>query len=285
MLRPLAVAAVLATAAAQLQEKKLCTATGLIFSEFYGKVYTDVVRNNNNEVFVYNPTDKTLMAKSNGECLEAQPFPPHPYLGYGALATAPCIPSKPMQQWTIQNDRVFIAEPPSHSLPAYCIDAHSIFQPGGNVGVGPCDFDKVTTATVLDCNVAKTKYVALKTLTTGKRLSEFYSGLYANAPANNYNEIFVWDQPNKMFKVATSGQCLDAFRDPKKMYHVHMWDCDVNNSNQKWNYNPSTKTLEHATHVGQCLHADPTYGDFRAQIMACTPNNPLQQWTIGPLVA
>ncbi|KDO26740.1 hypothetical protein SPRG_20538 [Saprolegnia parasitica CBS 223.65] len=283
MLRPLTIAAVLATATAQLQEKRLCTATGLIVSEFYGNLYADVVRSNSNEVFAYNPTDKTLMATSNGECLEAQPFPPRPYLGYGALRTAPCYPSKPMQQWTLQNDRVYIAE--SKSLPAYCIDAHSIFQPGGNVGVGPCDFEKVTSATLLDCTVAKTKYVALKTLTTGKRLSEYYNSLYANVPANNLNEIFVWDKPNKMFKVATSGKCLDAYRDPKKMYHMHMWDCDVANPNQKWNYDPSTKTLEHATHVGMCLHADPTYYDFRAQIMPCTANNPLQQWTIGPLLA
>ncbi|EQC30926.1 hypothetical protein SDRG_11405 [Saprolegnia diclina VS20] len=262
MLRPLTFAALLALVTAQLQEKKLCTATGLIVSEYYGRIFTDLFRHSNNERFLYNATAKSLMTKSNGQCLEAQPLPPHPYFAYGLLKTAPCDISKQMQQWTIENDRVFIAE--STSLPAYCLEAHSIFQPGSDAGVAPCDFGKVTTTTMVDCATVKTTFVAIKTLKSGNRLSEYYSNLYVNAPANNFNELFTWDQANKMLKVASNNQCLDAYKDSADgKFKLH-----------------TTKTLEHATHAGQCLDADPTYADRHAQMWACTPNNVNQQWSI-----
>ncbi|KDO26741.1 hypothetical protein SPRG_20539 [Saprolegnia parasitica CBS 223.65] len=278
MLRPLTVAAVVATAVAQLQEKKFCSVTGLIVSEYYGRIYTDVVRSNSNEVFVYNATAKTLMAKSNGQCLEVYAYPPHPYLGYGSLSTLPCDASKALQQWSLENDRVYIAK--SKYLPAYCMESHNAFRPGSTAGVGPCDFSEVAADTVVDCATVKDKYITIKTLKTGNRLSEYYTGLYANAPANNANELFVWDKPNKMFKVASNNQCLDAYKDANGKFQVHTWACDVKNGNQKWNFNPTTKTLEHATHTGQCLDADPTYTDRHAQMWACTPNNANQQWSI-----
>ncbi|EQC30945.1 cytolethal distending toxin A/C family protein [Saprolegnia diclina VS20] len=84
-----------------------------------------------------------------------------------------------------------------------------------------------------------------------------------------------------MLKVASNNQCLDAYKDNADgKFKVHTYACDVTNSNQKWNFNPSTKTLEHATHAGQCLDADPTYADRHAQMWACTPNNVNQQWSI-----
>ncbi|KDO26742.1 hypothetical protein SPRG_20540 [Saprolegnia parasitica CBS 223.65] len=260
----------------RLQEKRLCTATGLIASEFYGRIYTDIVRNNANEVFLYNVTAKTLVAKSNGQCLVAVPGPPHPYLGYGGVMTVPCQPSAPLQQWTIQDQRVAAT---TAGMASFCLDTNP-FQRGSGASVGPCNMGALSTTTFVECASLTTSYITIKTLTTGHRLSEYYTSLYANAPADNFNELFTWDKPNKMFKVASNNQCLDAYKDANGKFQVHTWACDVKNGNQKWNFNPTTKTLEHATHTGQCLDADPTYTDRHAQMWACIPNNPNQQWSI-----
>ncbi|EQC30924.1 hypothetical protein SDRG_11403 [Saprolegnia diclina VS20] len=259
----------------RLQEKQLCTASGLIASEYYGNVYTDVVRSNNNEVFVYNVTGKTLMAKSNGQCLEAVPNMPQPNYGYGTVRTAACDATKELQQWIIADSRIYASQFGSLT---FCLSTDQ-FQRGAMASVGPCNLEQLSSTSFVDCTTTKPKYVRL-TSARGNRLSEYYSNLYVNAPANNFNELFTWDQANKMLKVASNNQCLDAYKDANGKVRVHTYACDVNNGNQKWNFNPSTKTLEHATHAGQCLDADPTYADRHAQMWACTPNNPNQQWSL-----
>ncbi|EQC30933.1 hypothetical protein SDRG_11411 [Saprolegnia diclina VS20] len=261
----------------RVQEKRLCTATGLIVSEFYGRIYTDIVRHNDNEIFLYNVIIKTLVAKSNGQCLEAVPGPPHPYLGDGGVMTVPCRPSEPLQQWTFQDQRVAAT---TAGMASFCLNTNPFLR-GSGANVAPCNVGQLSTTTFVDCASLTTSYITIKTLKSGNRLSEYYTSLYANAPANNYNELFVWDQANKMLKVASNNQCLDAYKDNADgKVQVHTYPCDVNNGNQKWNYNTNTKTLEHATHAGQCLDADPTYADHHAQMWACTPNNINQQWSL-----
>ncbi|OQS01827.1 hypothetical protein THRCLA_21599, partial [Thraustotheca clavata] len=90
-------------------DKQLCTANHLILSEYNGQLYTDVVRNNDNEKLVYNTTYQTITVKSNGQCLQAVPNPNPPY-GYNAMATVPCDIKLPDQKWTLSNNRVQMAE-------------------------------------------------------------------------------------------------------------------------------------------------------------------------------
>ncbi|OQR86945.1 hypothetical protein THRCLA_22946 [Thraustotheca clavata] len=75
------------------------------------------------------------------------------------------------------------------------------------------------------CTVT-TNYVRIVS-TRGKRISEYYSGLYFNDPANNFKELFHWDESTQMFKSASSQQCLDSFLDSDGKYKIHTYDCDV----------------------------------------------------------
>ncbi|EQC30920.1 hypothetical protein SDRG_11399 [Saprolegnia diclina VS20] len=68
---------------------------------------------------------------------------------------------------------------------------------------------------------------------------------------------------------ASNNQCLDAYKDSADgKFKLH-----------------TTKTLEHATHGGQCLDADPTHtpADFyQVHMWPCTADNKYQRWTVAP---
>ncbi|OQS02910.1 hypothetical protein THRCLA_21289, partial [Thraustotheca clavata] len=251
---------------------QLCTANNFILSEFYGKLYTDVVRNNQNERFEYNWTSKTIRAKSNGQCLQV--VTDGKVSGLGDVVTAPCDFSQDFQRWELQS--------------GYVSSFHGIFQlrtqdalkQGSLVSVGFAS----STVDMLNhyfgyCSTFNNNYVRIVS-TRGKRISEYYTGLYFNDPANNFNELFTWDANNKMFKSVSTDQCLDSFLDSDGKYKVHTYNCNVNNGNQKWIVHTDTKQIEHATHTGQCLDGDPTYLDHHLQMWECTPNNPNQQWDV-----
>ncbi|OQR81365.1 hypothetical protein THRCLA_11798 [Thraustotheca clavata] len=252
-------------------DKQLCTANHLILSEYNGQLYTDVVRNNDNEKLVYNTTYQTITVKSNGQCLQA--VANH---GYDGVATAPCDIKLPDQKWTLSNNRVQMAEKATNA----CLQTDP-FQHSALVTLGPCDKGSplISKQFFTDCSSVTEKYVYIVS-TRGKRVSEYYTGLYFNTPANNFNELFTWDATTQMFKSASNQQCLDSFLDSDGKYKIHTYDCDANNGNQKWIVHADTKQIEHATHKGQCLDGDPTYGDHHLQMWACVPNNENQQWNI-----
>ncbi|OQR85899.1 hypothetical protein THRCLA_10614, partial [Thraustotheca clavata] len=202
-----------------------CTATKMVLSEFYSQLYTDVVRNNNNEKFVYNSASKTIVVNSNGQCLEGIPVPAPAY-GIGGVKTAPCDPKNFNQKWYVDNNQIMIG--------SYCLSTDP-FKRGSAVSVEPCNYGKqyITNQFFADCTTVTTNYVRIVS-TRGKRISEYYSGLYFNDPANNFNELFTWDAGTKMFKSASSQQCLDSFLGSDGKYKIHTYDCDVNNGNQKW---------------------------------------------------
>ncbi|OQR95444.1 hypothetical protein THRCLA_22139 [Thraustotheca clavata] len=116
----------------------------------------------------YNQTSQNLIVKSNGQCLEAVPNQA-PSFGFGIVETALCNLKSSMQQWTLDGDRVHTEV----------------------VSVSPCDDHKpyISNHTFTDCNSVTTNYVRIVP-THGKRVSEYYSGLYFNNPANNFNELF-----------------------------------------------------------------------------------------------
>ncbi|OQS01829.1 hypothetical protein THRCLA_05729 [Thraustotheca clavata] len=252
-------------------EIQLCTANRLTLSEYYSQLYTDVVRNNINEKFSYNRTSKTLIAKSNGQCLQAVPNQP-PLTGYGTLKTAPCDSAIQWQKWNLDNYRV------SNPYSGACLKTDPS-QRGSVVAVEQCDSGNPVLSKQFFSDCTTTNYVRIVT-TRGKRVSEYYTGLYFNTPTNNFNELFTWDANTQMFKSASNQQCLDSFLDNDGKYKIHTYNCDANNGNQKWIVHTDTKQIEHATHKGQCLDGDPTYGDHHLQMWACVPNNENQQWNI-----
>ncbi|OQR84609.1 hypothetical protein THRCLA_10810, partial [Thraustotheca clavata] len=236
-----------------------CTATKMALSEFYSQLYTDVVRNNENEKFVYNNASRTIVVKSNGQCLEGIPNLAPAY-GIGGVKTAPCDAKNFNQRWTVDRNQIAIG--------SYCLSTDP-FKRGSAVTVEGCNYEIQHSSNQFfaDCNTVTTNYVRIVS-TRGKRISEYYSGLYFNDPANNFNELFTWDAGTKMFKSASSQQCLDSFLDSDGKYKIHTYDCDVNNGNQKWIVHADTKQIEHATHKGQCLDGDPTYADHHLQMWA-----------------
>ncbi|OQR86946.1 hypothetical protein THRCLA_10506 [Thraustotheca clavata] len=255
-------------------DKQFCTATKQILSEFYTQLFTDVVHNNDNEKLSYNQTSQNIIAKSNGQCLEAVPNPAPSY-GFGTVKTSPCDLKNENQKWAIDGNRVRAAG-------YYCLTTDP-FRRGSVVSVAACDYGNPTLSNQFfaDCTTVTTNYVRIVS-TRGKRISEYYSGLYFNDPANNFNELFTWDASTQMFKSASSQQCLDSFLDSDGKYKIHTYNCDVNNGNQKWIVHTDTKQIEHATHKGQCLDGDPTYADHHLQMWACGTNNPNQQWNVEP---
>ncbi|OQR89812.1 hypothetical protein THRCLA_09566, partial [Thraustotheca clavata] len=188
----------------RLAEKQFCTANKLILSEFYGQLYTDVIHNNDNEKFTYNQTAQTLTAKSNGQCLEVVPNPSPDY-SFGTVKTSPCDLKNQYQKWAVDGNRVRSS--------GYCLKTDP-FKRGSGVSAAPCDYGTpyISNEFFADCNSVTTNYVRIVS-TRGKRISEYYSGLYFNDPANNFNELFTWDAGTQMFKSASSQQCLDSFLD------------------------------------------------------------------------
>ncbi|OQS01984.1 hypothetical protein THRCLA_05600 [Thraustotheca clavata] len=254
-------------------ELQICTANRLLLSEYYTQLVIDVIRNNNNEKFTYNETSHTLEIKSNGQCLDVGPNPP-PESGYNTATTSPCDFTSEKQKWIIENNRVI------NPYSKRCLSADQK-QQGSVVKVEPCD-NGLSNQFFADCTT--TNYVRIISTTTGKRISEFYGGIYFNQPADNFNELFIWDTNTQLFKSASNQQCLDSYLDKDNKYKIHTYPCDTNNPNQKWLLNADFRLshyqIEHATHRGQCLDGDPTYTDHHLQMWECIPNNSNQQWKV-----
>ncbi|OQR93335.1 hypothetical protein THRCLA_22317, partial [Thraustotheca clavata] len=262
-------------------EKQICTATGLILSEYYGDLFTDVVRNNKNEKFEYNQTAQTLVAKTNGQCLEVFRSPtPDPTYDFGSVKTAPCDYTKDTQKWVLENGRL------SNSNKKYCLETINPFWHGTSVLAVPCRIRQTYYSNTFfaECSTIRKDFVRIVS-SRGKRISEFYSGLYFGDVVDNFNELFWWNPTTQMFENPMRGECLDSFLDADGKYKLHMYGCNQDNPNQKWIVHADTKKIEHATHRGQCLDGDPTYQDQHVQMWECIPNNINQMWTVEPFTA
>ncbi|OQS04230.1 hypothetical protein THRCLA_20936 [Thraustotheca clavata] len=237
----------------RIMEKKFCTLNGMILSEYYGQLYTDIVRNNDNEIFLYNQTGLTLMSKSSGRCLVVAPTV--------TITTEPCDYTQNKQKWLVQYNRVYTSQ---------CLVASNPFGHGVEASTKKCDFTYDINQYFTDCANVPKNYVRIAS-TRGKRISEYYSNLYFDDPRDNFNELFSFDASTQMFNSASSQQCLDSYLDTDGKFKVHTYECDANNANQKWIVHADTKQIEHATHKGQCLDGDPTYADRPfANVVLCT---------------
>ncbi|OQS03041.1 hypothetical protein THRCLA_04643, partial [Thraustotheca clavata] len=161
------------------------------------------------------------------------------------IKTAPCDLQNYNQKWSFEKNRIRSG--------AFCLKADP-FERGSSVFIDSCDYGNpyISSEFFADCSSVTTNYVRIVS-TRGKRVSEYYSGLNFNDPANNFNELFTWDASTQMFKSASSQQCLDSYLDSDGKFKVHTYNCHVNNGNQKWIVHTDTKQIEHATHKGQCL--------------------------------
>ncbi|KAG2522725.1 hypothetical protein BBO99_00006575 [Phytophthora kernoviae] len=68
---------------------------------------------------------------------------------------------------------------------------------------------------------------------------------------------------------------------------VHMWSCNANEVNQRWNLDAATNQLKHVTHSGLCLDADlsANNGAGKLQLWGCHMNNNNQVWRVIPMSA
>ncbi|OQS07851.1 hypothetical protein THRCLA_00153 [Thraustotheca clavata] len=231
-----------------LFDTQFYTANGYILSEYYGALYTDVVRNNPNEHFTYNLTSQTLVSKSNGQCVEAVPTSSY---SAGTLRTSPCDYQNDNQRWIYRDlaKRVCLLK---YDL---CIKTENILKQSS-----PVRIDNYPDINTLFTNgtTAKSDYFRIVS-PSGKRISEFYTGLYYDDAKNNLNEIFTFLETENMIRSVTSDQCLDAFLDYNGKYSIHTFMCIPTNPNQQWIYHADTKQIEHKTHTGLCLDGDPTF--------------------------
>ncbi|OQR89821.1 hypothetical protein THRCLA_09562 [Thraustotheca clavata] len=245
---------------------QLCTFTQNILSEYYGRVYVDVIRNNDNEKITYTTSTKSIKFKSNGECLSAaakgEKF---------VVDTRPCNSENTDQQWVLDNHQVRHA---AHQN--LCVTTSRQGRQGEAVSVDTCD--NLLSQYIDKCTGATTKYVYFESCNTRRVVSEYYTGLYADDVLKrsiSINELFEFN--NGMIRAASNNQCLDAFRDGDK-YGLHTYDCDASNNNQKWYFDNGR--IKHAFHPNLCFDADPTDGSHKTQVWQCFPNNDNQCWNM-----
>ncbi|OQR98914.1 hypothetical protein THRCLA_06641 [Thraustotheca clavata] len=251
-----------------LFDTQLYTANGYILSEYYGALYTDIVRDYPNEHFTYNITSQTLLSKSNGQCIEAVPNSIYSPANGGTLKTSPCDYQNDNQRWIYRAKRLCLVNF------KFCIKTENLLKQSSPVRIDNyLDINSVFT----NGTTAKSEYFRIVS-PSGKRISEFYTGLYYDDAKNNLNEIFTFFDNENMIRSVTSDQCLDAFLDYNGKYSIHTYLCTTDNSNQQWIYHADTKQIEHKTHTGLCLDGDPTFTDHHLQVYECSPNNPNQQW-------
>ncbi|OQS03540.1 hypothetical protein THRCLA_04142 [Thraustotheca clavata] len=257
----------------RVQDIQFCTANQMIMSEYYSGLYTDVIHNTKNEKLTYNISSSTLQVASNGQCLENN---------NGQLHTATCDFNNKNQKWKYDisypynyNHRIVTADS------SLCITTNPT-KPGSPATLTSCDWSQslATGQFFTSCSLFDEPYYTISNV-NGKRISEWQTGLYFNTLANNLNELFYYDAYKQMLQSISNNQCLDSFLDTDGKYKLHTYPCDWKNPNQKWLVHSNNKTIEHATHTGQCLDGDPTYADHHLQMWSCTPNNINQQWNMG----
>ncbi|KDO23015.1 hypothetical protein SPRG_11861 [Saprolegnia parasitica CBS 223.65] len=86
---------------------------------------------------------------------------------------------------------------------------------------------------------------------SNRAVFEYYSGVYYGSPSFSANEQFEYDESTGAVRVASNGQCLDAWSsDGGASYHLHTYACDASNANQRWTI--ANGQVQHRTH-GICL--------------------------------
>ncbi|EQC30915.1 hypothetical protein SDRG_11394 [Saprolegnia diclina VS20] len=244
----------------------LCTTNRLVISEAKGALYTDVIRAGYNQRLIYDPTSKLLTVVSSGQCVKVAS-------GSAPQAlTEKCNPADEYQKWELRDNHVY------SPAKAKCLETLQTM-PYAPVNLADCDVpgSLAKGQFLADCNSIAPVYNTLTSRTGTKRLAGSNSSLVVNTVINNWNELFVWDQANKMFK-STNGQCLEVHEMYPRVV-LGTFACDVRNAYQKWTYNPLTYKLEHDKYQNTCLDLD----NDRVQMAPCSSSSPFnerQQWML-----
>ncbi|KDO28782.1 hypothetical protein SPRG_22171, partial [Saprolegnia parasitica CBS 223.65] len=245
---------------------RFCTYNRQALSEYYGDIYSDVLRNNKNEQFVYNPSAMTLVSESNGQCLDAFLDGSNRY----QLHTYKCMEGNVNQKWIFNANTNRIEHGTHHGL---CVASGPA---GTKARVEMCN--QSLQQFFSDCDDSATVGLRFQTCYTNSWLSEYDTGLYADKVRNNVNEKFAYDPVAQTLQVGSNGQCLDAFSTGHGKFGLHTFPCDAKNANQKWVL--QDKLVKHATHPNLCLDADPTDDRHKAQVWDCTAYNKNQCWNL-----
>ncbi|KAF4318798.1 hypothetical protein G195_007792, partial [Phytophthora kernoviae 00238/432] len=104
--------------------------------------------------------------------------------------------------------------------------------------------------------------------------------------SNVANSEWFYDSNTHLVKAKGTDKCLDAYQAWAGGI-VHMWSCNANEVNQRWNLDAATNQLKHVTHSGLCLDADlsANNGAGKLQLWGCHMNNNNQVWRVIPMSA
>ncbi|OQR80649.1 hypothetical protein ACHHYP_17374 [Achlya hypogyna] len=223
---------------------RICSSSNTVLSEGYGSIYSDIVRNTANEHFTWDAADKMLQSVVSGLCLDAyavgNTFAVHGYA---------CDSNNANQKWNVDLTNRVISHA-THS--GWCL-ANNPLLPGQKATMARCDAAQSAQKfhNCDDNSVEPTVNVGFAQCTTGKYLSEYNTGLFVNYVQHNLNEQFTYNPTTQQLKVASNGQCLDAYLDGNNVYQLHTYPCDSNNVNQRWNLGSSK--IQHAIHPNLCV--------------------------------
>ncbi|GMF39198.1 unnamed protein product [Phytophthora lilii] len=95
-----------------------------------------------------------------------------------------------------------------------------------------------------------------------------------------------YDSKTHLVKAKVGNMCLDAYQAWDGGI-VHVFACNANEVNQRWNLDSSTNQLKHLTHTGFCLDADlsANNGAGKLQLWGCHLNNNKQVLRMVPASA
>ncbi|OQS06895.1 hypothetical protein THRCLA_20268 [Thraustotheca clavata] len=252
------------------QTVSFCSISNRVISEYYQKLYQDSSKDNSNEKFAFDKATGTIRAQSNGECLDA-------FWDGSAykLHTYKCDSTNENQRWSIDNNMI------SHLTHKVCV---SSVTSSNSITLASCNPNDIRQSWSTSCSSKNVKsYVQLRTK-SGKYLSEWNTGIYADTPKSNKNELFELDTANQWIKAVSNGECLDAFLDSDGRGHLHTYACSSSNANQKWIVGNSGKKIRHATHANLCLDVDPNDRDHKAQVWQCYENSDNQAFDLGTML-
>ncbi|OQR85668.1 hypothetical protein THRCLA_10658 [Thraustotheca clavata] len=171
------------------------------FVEWATNLYSDVIRNNNNEKFTYDDTTNQLKVQSNNQCVGAW------YNNGFTVHIVPCDANDSSQKWKIDLDNHRLRHLSSNNACLGTIPA----EVGYPVYVTTCQESSMNQWINLCSNVQTHNYVLIQSRVFMKPLSEYDTGLYADDQKYNLNEIFDYDVNNKMFKAMSNGQIFGLF--------------------------------------------------------------------------
>ncbi|OQR98950.1 glycoside hydrolase [Thraustotheca clavata] len=233
---------------------QLVTSRGKVLYEYANELHAFDNQHQFQDLWYYNSQTKQIRSRSNNQCLDVYNSNNNFYVHFYDCGDG----SNGNQKWNLQNNKVVHA---THSN--LCLDADPN-DGGQRVQVWSCvngNSNQVFTVS------AETQHM---TLSNGQLVFAAHSDTdqlkfrqvwgSMGAVYNDREAMWTLDPTTGLMKSEWMNKCLDAYQ-AQNGGAIHLYNCDANNGNQKWQYDPSTKQLRHATHKGYCLDMASDSGD------------------------